>query len=141
MIKRDELSNPDSCMSRALPHERTFVLLARDEIAPKAIREWCRLRCLHGKNSVKDPQIREALECADLMELERNDIKNELLTKVQQCIRAEGHSGPCNGFPRPDCIQQDYVAWMCYRHRGDQPYLVLCDSDEPGAFKVYRRKA
>lgn len=78
MIKRDELSNPDSCMSRALSHERTFVLLTRDEIAPKAIREWCRLRCLHGKNVVSDPQIREALRCADLMDSERRDIKRDI---------------------------------------------------------------
>jgi hypothetical protein len=34
----------------------------------------------------------------------------------------------------------NYVAWICLRHRADngETYLKLCDSDEPGAFKVYR---
>lgn len=68
MIKTRELSDPDSCMSRARDDEMTFVLLARDIAAPGAIREWCRLRCLHGKNKPRDPQIAEALECARTME-------------------------------------------------------------------------
>ena len=25
--------------------------------------------------------------------------------RVNQCIRAPGHSGPCNGWERPDCHQ------------------------------------
>ncbi len=120
MIKRDELSNPGSCMSRALPHERTFVVLARDITAPATIREWCRLRCIRGLNLPKDPQITEALQCADLMETERSGIRAEL---------AGG---------------DDYIAWMCWKHRhgNDQDaYLSLCDSDTPNAFKVYRRKS
>lgn len=34
----------------------------------------------------------------------------------------------------------EHVAWLCFGHRSDnhQPYLFLCDSDTPGAFKVYR---
>lgn len=37
-------------------------------------------------------------------------------------------------------IKSEHVAWLCFRHRADneQPYLVICDSDVPGAFKVYR---
>jgi hypothetical protein len=68
VIKSQELTDPHSCMSRALPDEMTFVLLGRDITAPATIREWCRLRCLHGKNRPQDPQIREALACADAME-------------------------------------------------------------------------
>lgn len=34
VIKSEELSNPASCMNRALPDEMTFVLLARDAAAP-----------------------------------------------------------------------------------------------------------
>lgn len=70
MRKSEELTNPGSCMSRAHPDEMTFVLLGRDIVAPKVIREWCRLRCLYGKNTVKDRQIVDALECADAMERE-----------------------------------------------------------------------
>lgn len=71
MKKLDELANPKSCMNRAHDNEMTFVLLGRDLMAPAVIREWCRLRCLHGKNSPKDPQITEALECAKKMEANR----------------------------------------------------------------------
>lgn len=71
MKKLDELANPKSCMNRAHDNEMTFVLLGRDLVAPAVIREWCRLRCLHGKNSPKDPQITEALECAKKMEANR----------------------------------------------------------------------
>ena len=71
MRKLQELTEPNSCMNRADMTEMTFVLLARDVAAPATIREWCRLRCLHGKNTPKDPQIREALDCADAMEAPR----------------------------------------------------------------------
>lgn len=71
MRKSEELKNPNSCMNRAYLTEMTFVLLARDIAAPDTIREWCRLRCLHGRNTPKDEQIQEALACADAMEADR----------------------------------------------------------------------
>ena len=71
MRKAEELSNPNSCLNRAKLTEMMFVLLARDITAPATIREWCRLRCLYGKNTAKDEQIQEALACADAMEKER----------------------------------------------------------------------
>ncbi len=71
MIKSAELSNPDSCMSRAKPEEMVFVLLARDEAAPLAIQMWCNARVIMGKNKWTDPQIQEALDCAFVMESQR----------------------------------------------------------------------
>ena len=73
MIKREELTNPKSCMSRARDDEMTFVLLARDAAAPEAIRAWVRRRIVLCKNAWDDPQIREALDCADKMEQQRAD--------------------------------------------------------------------
>lgn len=67
MIKREELTNPKSCMSRAHDEEMTFVLLARDAAAPVAIRAWVAERLRLGKNTADDPQIAEALECARKM--------------------------------------------------------------------------
>lgn len=75
MIKREDLSNPNSCMSRALPDERTFVLLARDAAAPDAIVAWTVDRIERGLNSETDRQIVEALECASLMDQERRSIR------------------------------------------------------------------
>ena len=71
MRKVDELTNPNSCMSRAADDEMTFVLLARDESAPGTIRDWVARRIRLGKNKPDDEQIREALECARTMEAER----------------------------------------------------------------------
>jgi len=71
MLKQDELTNPNSCLQKARLDERLFVLLARDVTAPATIRFWCQERTRLGKNTIDDPQIQEALDCARLMELER----------------------------------------------------------------------
>lgn len=77
MRKRDELTNPKACMVRAKDDEMTFVLLGRDIAAPRTIREWVRLRVYFGKNEPNDPQILEALSCAETMERERTEGKEE----------------------------------------------------------------
>lgn len=71
MRKRDEMTNPDSCMSRAKDDEMTFVLLARDPAAPAVIRAWVEERIKIGKNTHNDPQVVGALRCAAIMDLER----------------------------------------------------------------------
>lgn len=68
MIKKQELTDPRSCMSKAKDDEMTFVLLARDIAAPATIRFWIVERILHGKNTRDDPQIVEAEKCAQEME-------------------------------------------------------------------------
>jgi hypothetical protein len=68
MIKRLEMTDPQSCMSRAGEDEMTFVLLARDICAPDTIRDWVANRLGAGKNKFSDPQIQDALECAREME-------------------------------------------------------------------------
>lgn len=71
MRKPDELTSPDSCMSRARDDEMTFTLLGRDEAAPATIRRWIAERIRLGKNQAGDLQIVEAEECARIMEAER----------------------------------------------------------------------
>ncbi len=68
MIKREELADPASCMSRALDDEMTFVLLGRDAAAPFAIRCWVTERIRLAKNKASDPQIIDALASAHVME-------------------------------------------------------------------------
>lgn len=87
MIKHQELSNPASCMSRARDDERVFVLLARDAAAPVAIRAWVAERIRLRKNSLTDPQILEALECANEMERER--FVREVGPGLEQIVREE----------------------------------------------------
>lgn len=68
MIKSKELTDPNSCMSKARDDEMTFVLLGRDAAAPLTIRTWVQERIRLGKNTLGDPQIQEALACADTMD-------------------------------------------------------------------------
>jgi hypothetical protein len=42
MLKRDELSDANSCLNRADDREPLFVLRANDENAPAIVTEWCR---------------------------------------------------------------------------------------------------
>lgn len=68
MLKKDELSIPTSCLSKAHDNELIFVLLERDHAAPYAIRAWADERIRLRKNKIGDEQINEALACADLMD-------------------------------------------------------------------------
>lgn len=70
MRKRDELTNPASCMSRARDDEWTFVLLGRDLAAPVAVRAWISERLRLGKNKHGDAQIVEAIDWIDAVERE-----------------------------------------------------------------------
>jgi hypothetical protein len=60
MRKRDELTDPNSCLSRARADEFLFILLARDRAAPVAVRAWIEERIRSGKNTRADAQIVEA---------------------------------------------------------------------------------
>ena len=68
MRKRDELTDPKSCMSRARDDEMTFVLLGRDDATPDTIRFWVSKRIELGKNKPGDAQLVEAEECAKAIE-------------------------------------------------------------------------
>lgn len=75
MLKRDELTDPESCLSIARDDELIFVLLGRDRSAPVAIRAWAEDRIATGKNAPDDEQIREALEIAAAMD--RGSVKSK----------------------------------------------------------------
>lgn len=87
MIKRDEIDDSQSCFNKAQDGERLFVMLARDPATPIAIRAWIAERIRLGKNTPEDDQIREAYECARLMEIERAEI--EASRRQQQMRWAE----------------------------------------------------
>jgi hypothetical protein len=76
MRKVEELTNVASCMSIAKDQELTFVLLGRDAAASVAIRAWVSERIRLGKNTAADSQIIDALQLAEMMEAEREDIRN-----------------------------------------------------------------
>ncbi len=71
MRKRQELTDPTSCMSRAREDEMTFVLLGRDRAAPIAVRAWIKERIRSGKNNWDDPQMIEARQWIETVESEQ----------------------------------------------------------------------
>lgn len=71
MRKRDELSDPNSCLNKAGDDEMLFVLLGRDEDAPETVRFWAHRRVARGKRAPDHPQIVEALAWAELVEAEQ----------------------------------------------------------------------
>lgn len=73
MRKRDELTDPTSCLSRAREDEMLFVLLGRDPAAPAAIRAWIAKRIEIGKNQPNDRQILEAQRWIETVVSERSD--------------------------------------------------------------------
>ena len=71
MRKRQELTDPSSCMNRARDDEMTFVLLGRDVAAPATVRAWIEERIRLGKNNRNDAQIVEAEEWIATVQRER----------------------------------------------------------------------
>ncbi len=54
------------------------------------------------------------------------------------CTRNADHEGPCAAIPV--LADDDYVAWLRYIRHGERTTIAVCDSDAPGAFRVYRRR-
>lgn len=99
MLKKDELTDLSSCMSRARSNEMTFVLLARDPAAPEAIRAWIQARLRLGKNQPNDPQLVEALECAMYMEQHGKPIDDsDPIPRCAFCSAIENLDGSVNHF-------------------------------------------
>lgn len=92
MIKRDAVENSKSCLNKAYDQEQLFIMLARDPAAPVAIRAWIAERLRLGKNKPGDEQIREAYECATLMELQRGEITSA--RNQQQMPWADAEDSP-----------------------------------------------
>lgn len=65
-------NNPGTydCYENAEPDEPMFVLLARDEQAPRLVRQWANRRRLMGEN---EAMINEAFACAEAMEQWRKE--------------------------------------------------------------------
>ncbi len=70
MLKKDELTNPESCLNKAKDDEQVFTLLGRDIATPETIRFWAAERVRQGKNHPADRQIMEAMALAEAIEAE-----------------------------------------------------------------------
>lgn len=73
MRKRDELSNPNSCLNKTADDEFIFILRAQDFLAPETVEDWAnKLEIyLKGKFSISkadvpiiNNKIEEARKCA-----------------------------------------------------------------------------
>jgi len=64
MLKKDEVSNPNSCLGKAADDEPIFVLRAKDICASGVVRIWAQ----RAKDIHSEKKIKEALEFANIME-------------------------------------------------------------------------
>lgn len=72
MLKRDEISQPGSCLNRARDDEYLFVLLGRDEAMANTIEFWIKERIRLGKNKPDDEQLLEAAFTAEAVRRAQN---------------------------------------------------------------------
>lgn len=70
MRKKDELENPNSCLSKAGMLEVMFNILSRDVAAPATVRFWCSERIRLRLNKPGDALLIDAEEWAATMEQE-----------------------------------------------------------------------
>lgn len=90
-LKRDELSNPTSCLNKASDDEPVFVLRAHDPLAADTIRYWAGLRrAQRGLEAKTD----EALACADSMERWRQGQLDKLFADHGETIIEAGGTAP-----------------------------------------------
>lgn len=104
MIKREELSDPASCMNRAREDEMTFVLLGRDAAAPAAIRAWIAERLRLGKDGPGDAQISEAVQCARWMELQQEAARENGGVEAGYALEEALHKHNISAEPCHDAI-------------------------------------
>lgn len=78
MMKSIEVDDAGSCLNKALEWEHVFVLLERDQVAPKVIRYWRTCRIEAGLNAEGDAQMVEAEHLAAVMEGGRESIRKDV---------------------------------------------------------------
>lgn len=64
--KRENIENPQSCLSKAADDEPIFVLRAKDPLAADIVREWAMLAARDQVH--EEEKCRAALECAQKMD-------------------------------------------------------------------------
>jgi hypothetical protein len=120
MRKRDELTDPASCLNRAHGGEMVFVLLGRDEDAPDTIRDWIKRRIRRGKNQPGDPQMLDAEACARTMEAERARAR----PPIADWPLVDGYSCRACGQPAR-ANPRDGREWGCAGCNGSSHSLIL----------------
>ena len=74
-------------------------------------------------------RVAAVFDAAPDAKVERCELCGEPMPDGEEMFKYHGYSGSC-----PKDERTDYVAWCCYAGGT----IRTCDSDTPGAFKVYR---
>jgi hypothetical protein len=125
LLKREELSNIDSCLNRARQDERIFVLLERDIAAPGTVRDWCIRRIRAGKNHPEDAQIMEAWAWANQAE---DSPYSDVLQYPPTSPDELEVLGP---------LTWRYRGYVVFRHRGEKAQLKICKLRDDGEIVGY----
>jgi hypothetical protein len=103
MLKKHELAQPNSCLNKAGPNERIFVLRENDPLFAQAVRHWATMA--DGVHEVA--KVKEARELADAAEKARaaRDVPAEVAAPVpspcEHCRATHGspHAKWCRHHP------------------------------------------
>jgi len=71
MLKRDELTNPNSCINKAEDDEPVFVLRANDELAAETVEVWATMYGVVKANNnggMTEAQVAKQCEARELAE-------------------------------------------------------------------------
>ena len=91
------------------------------------------------KLASENAALREQLKESDA-KINYKEQVAELDEQLRLEIEAHGETKEQLKAARQEALEDNYVAWIRYRKRGEQTIVQLCDSDDEGAFKVYRLK-
>lgn len=114
MLKREELTDPKSCLNKAADDEMLFVILGRDPAACAAVRAWVNERIRIGKNKKGDPKILEALAWLGRVTWEQaakkeQDFGPDELRQTASMLKT--YAEDC--FPANEKGQVDFARAMC----------------------------
>lgn len=73
MIKREELSNPNSCLNKAEDDEILFVFRDKDLTFADVVRYWIGKRIQYGLNKPGDAKLVEAEETAQRVQRKQQE--------------------------------------------------------------------
>ena len=68
MLKKDEVTYPNSCLNKAADGEMIFVLREKDAAMAGTIRDWVERRLRLGLNQREDRKIMDALDMVAYLE-------------------------------------------------------------------------
>lgn len=136
MIKRDELSNPNSCLNKTHDDEPIFVLRANDAVAAHVVEYWASAYVIEKQDHNTDGQL-TAAQHAKVLEARGNALAMREWKRAHsmQQRRTTDATRPASPLPHDDTP----VAWIRGRGEGFKCIYSRYKPDGDGWTPLYTR--